>query len=172
MNFNWQTNLLFPLFSGGGPNGNDSDYGGAPLYHQDAFLAVQNGINHQFVKTIFELSQDVDDEFYLPKVVMQRFPYPPYDYDLLQSAMQILISMFIMLGFLYTMMRVIQFIAVEQEKELKDVMAIMGMPFVLHIACWFLHIMAIMIISITLMIGILKVKSMRNMCFILKLIRF
>lgn len=164
--YNWQTNLLFPLFSGGGPNENDSDYGGVPFYYQDAFLAIQDRMNYVFVDTTFDRAvekdkackeYDVPEEKFIPQVLMQRFPYPPYEYDLLQSAMQMLAGLFIMLGFIYTMMRMIQFIAVEQEKELKDVMAIMGMPFYLHILCWFFHIMILMIISITLVVGILKV---------------
>lgn len=132
---------------------------------EDAFLAVQDRINYFYVKVLCEkegCEEDEDDQF-MPQVYLQRFPYPSYTHDVLQNALEMLVGLFIMLSFIYTMTNVIEFIAVEQEKQLKDVMTIMGMPFSLHFFCWFCHTMILMIISITLIIAFLKVNTQFTM---------
>lgn len=163
--YNWHTNLLYPLYSGGGPNSNDSNFGGPPFYMEDAFLAVQDRMNYFFVKVICEIEgcEEDADNLFMPQVYLQRFPYPSYTHDVLQDALEIWIGLFIMLSFIYTMTNVIEFIAVEQEKQLKDVMTIMGMPFSLHFFCWFCHTMILMIISITLIIALLKANTQLTM---------
>lgn len=157
MNFTWHTNLLYPQFSSGGPNQNTSNYGGLPLYYEDAFLAIQDRISYFYIK-ILCMHAECQYNTTFPEIKIQRFPYPPYTHDLLQTGLEILIGMFIMLGFLYPMTVTVHFIAVEKEKQLKDVMQIMGMPAWLHITCWFFHTMFFILISITLITFILKVK--------------
>lgn len=157
--YNWHTNLLYPQSSGGGPNQNTSNFGGIPFYYQDGFLAIQDRINYFFVKTLCDNAAcEIDDEEdKIPNIYLQRFPYPPYTEDTLQNAMELMVGLLIMLSFIYIMTTVIQFIAVEKEKELKDVMAIMEMPFWLHFVSWFCHIIILMTIPIIFMTAFLKV---------------
>lgn len=152
--YNWQTNLLFPRFSGGGPR-SDIVFGSEPSYFLDGFTPIQNAIAISFTK----LQCDAIDckNLSIPKIQMQRFPYPTYINDSLLSALQQAVGLLIMLSFLYSIISTVRFIAIEREKQLKEIMKLMGMPFWLHWTCWFLRTMIFMIISIIFMVVLLKV---------------
>lgn len=49
-------------------------------------------------------------------------------------------------------------ITVEKERQLKESMKIMGLPSWLHWTAWFVKIMIFMVISITIMVGLLKIR--------------
>lgn len=93
-----------------------------------------------------------------PNIKMQRYPYPSYVNDpLLDSGLEDAIGLFVILSFMYPIISTVRFIAIEKEKQLKEVMKIMGMPVWLHWTSWFVRTMIFMVISITLMIAMLKV---------------
>ncbi|XP_055326120.1 phospholipid-transporting ATPase ABCA3-like, partial [Sitodiplosis mosellana] len=155
--FSWQTNLLYPLLSGGGPRVKTSNEGGDPFYYSDGFLAIQNAIAWSYtINRCIELKTCVGN-ISIPSIEMQRFPYPPYLNDILLNGLTDAVGLFIMLSFVYPIIGTVRFIAVEREKQLKEVMKIMGMPVWLHWTSWFVRTMIFMIVSITLMIGLLKI---------------
>lgn len=148
--FNWRTNLLFPLLSFGGPRGKDDDDGSLPWYNREGFLPIQNAIARAFVK--------VKKGEELPEIRMQRFPYPAYVHDILLQGLESLVSLMILSSFLYPCINTVRFIAIEKEKQLKESMKIMGLPNWLHWTGWFVRTMIYMVVSISLMVMLLKVK--------------
>lgn len=167
MNFSWHTNLLYPLYTRGGPHQKHSDSGGSPFYYDDAFLAIQDRISNFFIRTSCEYAEcEFSDA--MPEIRIQRFPYPPYVDDALLPGLEMVVGLFIMLSFVYPMIVTVQFIAVEKEKQLKDVMTIMGMPVWLHSTCWFCNTMMFLLISISCITVMLKV--MHNIWLIVVII--
>lgn len=161
---NWQTDLLFEQFAGGGPRGNDvnnPDEGDAPFYFADGFLSIQDAIARSFIEIKCIESGCKNNGSPIPNVRMQRYPYPPYIKDVLLQGLDNVLAIFIMLSFVYTIISTVRFIAVEKEKQLKEVMKIMGMPVWLHWISWSIRTMIFMIISISCMVGLLKVKKIR-----------
>lgn len=90
---------------------------------------------------------------------MQKLPYPPYIHDVLLDGLERVVALFIMLSFVYPIISTVRFIAVENEKQLKEVMKIMGMPVWLHWTTRFIHWMIFMLISTSSMVGLLKVRN-------------
>lgn len=89
---------------------------------------------------------------------MQRLPYPPYNKDILLEGLKSLVSLVVLLSFIYPCINTVRFIAMEKEKQLKEAMKIMGLPNWLHWLGWFIKSMAFMMISITLIVILLKVR--------------
>lgn len=156
--FSWQTNLLYPEYSGGGPRSKTLDEGGDPFYCLEGFLPIQNAIAVSYIVSRCNETMTCED-YSIPGIEMQRFPYTPYLHDILLDGLESAVGVFIMLSFVYPIISTVRFIAVEREKQLKEVMKIMGMPIWLHWTTWFVRTMIFMIISITLMIALLKVIS-------------
>lgn len=154
--FNWKTNLLYPLESGGGPNGGDGDMGGVPQYHSDGFLTIQNSIACAYIQIKCN-ETDCKNDAPIPKIHMQRYPYPPFVADNFLDALEIILPLFIILAFAYSIIATVRLIGVEKEKQLKEVMKIMGMPIWLHWFSWFFRSIIFFVISISIMVALLKV---------------
>ncbi|XP_031638223.1 ATP-binding cassette sub-family A member 3-like, partial [Contarinia nasturtii] len=148
--FHWQTNMQYPLFSGGGPRKKSSDTGGAPNYFSEGFLSIQNAIANAF------MTLSSNDSAHTSNIQMQRFPYPPYTNDILFDGLEGSVGLFIMLSFVYSIISTVRFIAVEKEKQLKEIMKIMGMPVWLHWTSWFVRTMTFLLISNTFLVALLK----------------
>lgn len=155
--FNWHTNLLYPLFSTGGPRSRDDDYGGMPFYFQEGFLAVQDAIARSFTQLKCIEEKEKCENGTLPAIKMQRYPYPPYIYDVLLQGLESIVSFFILLSFIYPTINTVRFIAIEKERQLKEAMKIMGLSNWLHWTSWFLRTMMLMIVTITFIVTLLKV---------------
>lgn len=155
MVYSWQTNLLYPMFSGGGPRAKTKDDGDAPNYFTEGFIPVQTAIALAYAskKCIETDCKNISES----TVQMQRFPYPPYEDDLFLIGLEGAVGLFIMLSFVYSIISTVRFIALEKEKQLKEVMKIMGMPIWLHWTSWFVRTMIFVLISITAIVGLLKV---------------
>lgn len=147
--------MLVQIYTGGGARGGEMDEGGAPFYFSDGFLPIQEAISRTFIK----MKCTENDCKFIPKIEMHRYPYPPYVHDILLDAMERAIALFIMLSFVYPIISTVRFIAIEKEMQLKEVMKIMGMPVWLHWTSWFVRTMIFMTVSISFIVGILKVNS-------------
>ncbi|XP_031638212.1 ATP-binding cassette sub-family A member 3-like, partial [Contarinia nasturtii] len=156
--FSWQTNMDYPQYSGGGPRAKHTDQGGAPNYFFESFLAIQQLIAFRFTINHMQnnWTDDLNRQSMMPTIKMQRFPYPPYMKDDLLDGLDRAIGLFIMLSFVYPIICTVRIIAVEKEKQLKEIMKIMGMPVWLHWASWFVRTMFFLSISNILVIGVLK----------------
>lgn len=141
--FNWRTDFLFPLFQPGGARNHQNDHDGAPSgYYLEGFLFIQQFIFKAFMQTkndlnvslseIPKISVRVSFKFFLKSFRLflyfpQRFPYPPFVLDILLQGLQALISLFILLSFVYPCINIIKYITTEKEKQLKEAMKIMGL---------------------------------------------
>ena len=105
---------------------------------------------------------DLNNSFKLQNInlglSLQRFPYPPFVIDLLLQGLQALVSLFILLSFVYPCINIIKYITTEKEKQLKEAMKIMGLDSWLHWTAWFVKCFIYMIITVTLMTILLKVR--------------
>lgn len=154
--FNWHTNLLYPLFSTGGPRALEDNSGGMPFYFQDGFVPVQDAIARSYTKQKCAELNNCENAV-MPNIKLQRYPYPPYILDVLLQGLETIVSFFILLSFIYPTINTVRFIAIEKERQLKEAMKIMGLPNWLHWSSWFVRTMAFMIISISFIVGLLKV---------------
>lgn len=158
---NWETDKWYPLLSGGGPRSEHLNEGGDPYYYSEGFLSIQNAIAVSYTHNRCNETKacSIDDYRKLnTSIQMQRYPYPSFLNDILLEGLTEAVGLFIMLSFVYPIISTVRFIAVEKEKQLKEVMKIMGMPVWLHWSSWFVRTMIFMIVSMTLMIGLLKMK--------------
>lgn len=155
--FNWRTNFLFPLFSAGGPRNGGSNDGGYVWYFFEGFLPIQDSIARAYTKMKCKNLTCKDEP--LPNIQMQRYPYPPYTFDLLLQGLETIVSFFILLSFIYPSINLVRFIAIEKERQLKEAMKIMGLSNWLHWISWFLRTMIFMVISISCIVALLKVSK-------------
>lgn len=148
---NWKTKSLFPSFWYGARNIEDND-GGLPWYNREGFLSIQNVIAKTFIK--------IHGKTKIPQIIMQRFPYPAHNRDILLSHLKVTAPLFIVLSFILPAISTVRYITMEKENRLKDVMKIMGLPNWLHWTGWFIKTMIYMTIIITFMIILIKVGSL------------
>lgn len=164
--FNWHTNLLYPLFSTGGPRSREDDFGGMPFYFQEGFLPIQDAIARSFTEVKCEIEKTCENST-LPGIRMQRYPYPPYIFDVLLQGLETIVSFFILLSFIYPTINTVRFIAIEKERQLKEAMKIMGLPSWLHWTSWFIRTMTFMVVSISFIVALLKVIQIKFFLYIL-----
>lgn len=90
---------------------------------------------------------------------MNRFPYPEWLDDLFYAnQMETMVTLMIMISFMYNYVNTIRAITIEKEKQLKESMKIMGLPGWLHWVAWFLRSFIILLLAIILIIIVLTVK--------------
>lgn len=153
---NWRTDFLFPMFQPGGSRNFKDNHDGIPSgYYIEGFLFVQQFIFKAFMTLKNNLNVDLDQ---VPNINMRRFPYPPFVLDILLQGLQGLVSLFILLSFVYPCINIIKYITTEKEKQLKEAMKIMGLDSWLHWLAWFTKCFIYMLITVTLMTILLKVR--------------
>ena len=62
----------------------------------------------------------------IPEIFIQAFPYPPGVCDMLISFQHVIMSMFILMSYLYPCVSIVKSIVEEKEKKIKQSMEIMG----------------------------------------------
>jgi ATP-binding cassette, subfamily A (ABC1), member 3 len=77
---------------------------------------------------------------------------------MLLQGLQTLVSLFILLSFVYPCINIIKYITTEKEKQLKEAMKIMGLDSWLHWTAWFVKCFIYMVITVTLMVVLLKTR--------------
>lgn len=96
---NWQTDLLFPLFSEGGPRNRNSPEGGRPPgYYEERFITIQSAISEAFIAHKASELNHIGTSIQL---MLRRFSYPPTTVDFLLIVMQVFVSLILFLSFLY-----------------------------------------------------------------------
>jgi ATP-binding cassette subfamily A (ABC1) protein 3 len=123
--FNWRTDFLFPLFQTGGARNYWVPHDGIPSgYFIEGFLILQHLIFQAFASIKKSDSFKMEE---LPNVMLQKYPYPPFVLDVLLQGLQSLVSLFILLSFVYPCINIIKYVTTEKEKQLKEAMKIMGL---------------------------------------------
>ncbi|KAJ3635392.1 hypothetical protein MTP99_008305 [Tenebrio molitor] len=157
--YEWHTDLLFPPVQTPGPREPHDEVGGKPGYLYRGFLYLQNALTLAIMN---------DGEIVPPKLTiqMQRFPYPLWVNDLFFiSQMETMVSILIMISFLYNYINIIRAITTEKEKQLKESMKIMGLPGWLHWLAWFLQSFIILLLALILIEILLKINIGKAVVF-------
>ncbi|KAH8273382.1 hypothetical protein KR018_002047 [Drosophila ironensis] len=137
----WLTLRLFPIMGMAGPRNEADDDGGIPVgYLREGFLPLQHMLSMTYLK---QKSGQTD----LPAMVMQRYPYPAYIQDVLLMGMTSLMSLILLLAFIYPCTCITRYITAEKEKQLKEVMKIMGLDNWIHWTAWFVNCFSTLAIS-------------------------
>ncbi|XP_037723613.1 ATP-binding cassette sub-family A member 3 isoform X1 [Drosophila subpulchrella] len=147
----WLTMRLFPTIDLTGPrNEPDQDGGIPPGYLREGFLPLQHSLSMAYIR-------QKSGEQSLPEVKMQRYPYPAYIYDPLLEGMSSIMSLIILLSFIYPCTYITKYITAEKEKQLKEVMKIMGLSNWLHWTAWFVKSFIMLTISAILIAILVKI---------------
>ncbi|KAM7349571.1 ATP binding cassette subfamily A member 3 isoform 2-T3 [Cochliomyia hominivorax] len=148
----WLTMKLFlPLDLSGPRNPNELD-GGLPVgYLREGFLPIQNALSLAYIKLVSKSAS-------LPYLNMRRYPYPEYIYDPLLEGLESIMSLIILLSFIYPCTYIVKYITMEKEKQLKEVMKIMGLNNWIHWMAWFVKSLIMLGISSILIIILMKIR--------------
>ncbi|KAH8409301.1 hypothetical protein KR009_012305 [Drosophila setifemur] len=148
----WLTMRLFPTIDLTGPRNEGDDDGGIPVgYLREGFLPLQHQLSMAYLRN------RTGNQEQLPDVVMQRYPFPEYIYDPLLEGMSSIMSLIILLSFIYPCTYITKYITAEKEKQLKEVMKIMGLSNWLHWTAWFVKSFIMLTISAILIAILVKI---------------
>ncbi|XP_017044767.1 phospholipid-transporting ATPase ABCA3-like isoform X2 [Drosophila ficusphila] len=141
----WRTNELFPTIDLRGPNH------GNPRYFEQGFLALQHSLSMAFIR----------DKGYIDDMPthMQYYPYPTYTNDNFITWLTLLLPCFIVLNFTYHYMGMIKFIVAEKEKQLKEIMKVLGLGNWLQWTAWFVKFQIPLTLSAIFITAILKIDT-------------
>ena len=102
--FNWATNFkLSNEFSTGPRNRNDNDGGMPPGYIYQGFIAIQNAIERSIITASSSLLADD-----IPEILIQRYPYPAYQEDILLVILESFLPILILISFFYSSTNIIK----------------------------------------------------------------
>uniref|UniRef100_A0AAX7TTQ3 ABC transporter domain-containing protein n=1 Tax=Astatotilapia calliptera TaxID=8154 RepID=A0AAX7TTQ3_ASTCA len=142
----WHTHSLFPLFQLPGPREKHFKEGGTPGYYREGFLAVQHAVDRAIMHSY---NRTAASHLLRPiRVVMSRFPYPAFKYDVFILAIQNQLPLLLVLSFTYTSLNIVRAVVQEKERKLKEYMRMMGLSNWLHWSAWFLMFLLFLSISV------------------------
>ncbi|TNN68845.1 ATP-binding cassette sub-family A member 3 [Liparis tanakae] len=142
----WHTLSLFPLFLLPGPREQYDREGGTPGYFREGFLAVQHAVDRAIMQPYINKSAAAPPPHF--SVVLSRFPYPAFIYDVFILAIQNQLPLLLVLSFTYTSLNIVRSVVQEKERKLKEYMRMMGLSNWLHWSAWFLLFFLFLSISI------------------------
>ncbi|MED6284737.1 hypothetical protein CHARACLAT_022036, partial [Characodon lateralis] len=142
----WHTFSLFPLFQLPGPREQHDKEGGTPGYFREGFLAVQHAVDRAIMRSYNRTG--ADHLLAMTRVVLSRFPYPNFIYDVFILAIQNQLPLLLVLSFTYTSLNIVRAVVQEKERKLKEYMRMMGLSNWLHWSAWFLMFFLFLSISV------------------------
>uniref|UniRef100_A0A8C2YZB8 ATP binding cassette subfamily A member 3 n=1 Tax=Cyclopterus lumpus TaxID=8103 RepID=A0A8C2YZB8_CYCLU len=113
----WHTLSLFPLFLLPGPREQYDKEGGTPGYFREGFLAVQHAVDRAIMRS--HTNESAASLLPRIRVVLSRFPYPAYIYDVFILAIQNQLPLLLVLSFTYTSLNIVRSVVQEKERKLK-----------------------------------------------------
>uniref|UniRef100_A0A8C2JXZ1 ATP-binding cassette, sub-family A (ABC1), member 3b n=1 Tax=Cyprinus carpio TaxID=7962 RepID=A0A8C2JXZ1_CYPCA len=152
----WHTLSLFPLFQLPGPREQHEPDGGTPGYYREGFLQVQHAVDRAIMKAYNSTAAAA--LLKRAQVLLARFPYPAFIYDVFILAIQNQLPLLLVLSFTYTSLNIVRAVVQEKERKLKEYMRMMGLSNWLHWSAWFLMFFLFLSISIffvTVLISVL-----------------
>ncbi|GLD62423.1 ATP-binding cassette sub-family A member 3, partial [Lates japonicus] len=142
----WHTLSLFPLFQLPGPREQYDKEGGTPGYFREGFLAVQHAVDRAIMRSYNRTA--AAPLLRQIRVVLSRFPYPAFIYDVFILAIQNQLPLVLVLSFTYTSLNIVRAVVQEKERKLKEYMRMMGLSNWLHWSAWFLMFFLFLSISV------------------------
>lgn len=146
-------------------------------YFREGFLAVQHAVDRAIMHSLNKTA--AANVLWKTRVVLSRFPYPAYKYDVFILAIQNQLPLLLVLSFTYTSLNIVRGVVLEKERKLKvcslspsmkqtgfffnplmltplsspclqEYMRMMGLSNWLHWSAWFLMFFLFLCISISL----------------------
>uniref|UniRef100_A0A673NAM5 ATP-binding cassette sub-family A member 3-like n=1 Tax=Sinocyclocheilus rhinocerous TaxID=307959 RepID=A0A673NAM5_9TELE len=152
----WHTLSLFPLIQLPGPREQHEPDGGTPGYYREGFLQVQHAVDRAIMKAYNSTAAAA--LLKRAQVLLSRFPYPAFIYDVFILAIQNQLPLLLVLSFTYSSLNIVRAVVQEKERKLKEYMRMMGLSNWLHWSAWFLMFFLFLSISIffvTVLISVL-----------------
>uniref|UniRef100_A0A672ZRB1 ABC transporter domain-containing protein n=1 Tax=Sphaeramia orbicularis TaxID=375764 RepID=A0A672ZRB1_9TELE len=156
----WHTLSLFPLFQMPGPREQYDKEGGTPGYFREGFLAVQHAVDRAIMRSYNRTA--AASLLQKTRVVLSRFPYPAFIYDVFILAIQNQLPLLLVLSFTYTSLNIVRAVVQEKERKLKEYMRMMGLSNWLHWSAWFLMFFLFLSISVCLVTLLLCIQVSPN----------
>ncbi|KAM8824363.1 phospholipid-transporting ATPase ABCA3 isoform 1-T4 [Synchiropus picturatus] len=156
----WHTLSLFPLFQLPGPREQYDKEGGTPGYFREGFLAVQHAVDRAIMRSYNRTAAAT--LLGQTRVVLSRFPYPAFIYDVFILAIQNQLPLMLVLSFTYTSLNIVRAVVQEKERKLKEYMRMMGLSNWLHWSAWFLMFFLFLSISVFFVTVLLCIKVSPN----------
>uniref|UniRef100_A0A8C1CHW8 ATP-binding cassette, sub-family A (ABC1), member 3b n=1 Tax=Cyprinus carpio carpio TaxID=630221 RepID=A0A8C1CHW8_CYPCA len=156
----WHTLRLFPLIQLPGPREQRDTCGGTPGYYREGFLQVQHAVDRAIMKAYNSTAAEALLKH--AQVLLARFPYPVFIYDVFILAIQSQLPLLLVLSFTYTSLNIIRAVVQEKERKLKEYMRMMGLSNWLHWSAWFLMFFLFLSISIFFVTVLICVKVSPN----------
>lgn len=153
---NWQTDMMYPIYSNPGPREADNNEGATPNYSQEGFLSIQKEISMQIID--YHLKKATGTNFAQPNILMARFPYPPWIEDFLLLALKSFTGLMLICSFLISATYTIKALTNEKESQIKEAMKIMGLPNWLHWTAWFIKSFVLLFFSAMLVVVLFKIR--------------
>uniref|UniRef100_A0A8C1CIE5 ATP-binding cassette, sub-family A (ABC1), member 3b n=1 Tax=Cyprinus carpio carpio TaxID=630221 RepID=A0A8C1CIE5_CYPCA len=113
----WHTLRLFPLIQLPGPREQRDTCGGTPGYYREGFLQVQHAVDRAIMKAYNSTAAEALLKH--AQVLLARFPYPVFIYDVFILAIQSQLPLLLVLSFTYTSLNIIRAVVQEKERKLK-----------------------------------------------------
>uniref|UniRef100_A0A8C1MLM0 ATP binding cassette subfamily A member 3 n=1 Tax=Cyprinus carpio TaxID=7962 RepID=A0A8C1MLM0_CYPCA len=113
----WHTLRLFPLIQLPGPREQRDTCGGTPGYYREGFLQVQHAVDRAIMKAYNSTAAEA--LLKRAQVLLARFPYPVFIYDVFILAIQSQLPLLLVLSFTYTSLNIIRAVVQEKERKLK-----------------------------------------------------
>nr|XP_061805523.1 phospholipid-transporting ATPase ABCA3-like [Nerophis lumbriciformis] len=142
----WHTLSLYPLFQLPGPREQYDKNGGTPGYYREGFLTVQHAVDKAIMRSYNRNA--ADRLLSQSRVLVSRFPYPPFIYDVFILAIQNQLPLLLVLSFTYTSLNIVRAVVQEKERKLKEYMRMMGLSNWLHWTAWFLMFFLFLSVSV------------------------
>ncbi|XP_074552265.1 phospholipid-transporting ATPase ABCA3 [Halichoeres trimaculatus] len=156
----WHTLSLFPLFQLPGPREQYDKEGGTPGYYREGFLAVQHAVDRAIMMSYNRAA--ASPLLRQIRVVLSRFPYPAFIYDVFILAIQNQMPLLLVLSFTYPSLNIVRAVVQEKERKLKEYMRMMGLSNWLHWSAWFLMFFLFLSISVFLVTLLLCIQVSPN----------
>ncbi|XP_077475481.1 phospholipid-transporting ATPase ABCA3 [Stigmatopora argus] len=156
----WHTISLYPLFQLPGPREQYYADGGTPGYYREGFLAVQHAVDRAIMRS--HNSSGAERLLSRSRVLLSRFPYPPFLYDVFILAIQNQLPLLLVLSFTYTSLNIVRAVVQEKERKLKEYMRMMGLSNWLHWTAWFLSFFLFLAVSVFFVTLLLCVRVSPN----------
>uniref|UniRef100_A0A8C2WVA7 ATP binding cassette subfamily A member 3 n=1 Tax=Cyclopterus lumpus TaxID=8103 RepID=A0A8C2WVA7_CYCLU len=115
-------------------------------YFREGFLAVQHAVDRAIMRS--HTNESAASLLPRIRVVLSRFPYPAYIYDVFILAIQNQLPLLLVLSFTYTSLNIVRSVVQEKERKLKEYMRMMGLSNWLHWSAWFLLFFLFLTISV------------------------
>uniref|UniRef100_A0AAR2JEC1 ABC transporter domain-containing protein n=1 Tax=Pygocentrus nattereri TaxID=42514 RepID=A0AAR2JEC1_PYGNA len=115
-------------------------------YYREGFLMIQHAVDQAIMKAYNRTAAAA--LLTQTRVLLSRFPYPVFIYDVFILAIQNQLPLLLVLSFTYTALNIVRAVVQEKERKLKEYMRMMGLSNWLHWSAWFLMFYLFLSISI------------------------